>query len=251
MLGKLMPTGGGPPIPLLKPKLLIGRQNTCDIPLSYPAVSSRHCELELRNACWWVRDLGSVNGTRINGVKCNEGELKPEAILGVARHYYRVVYTPTAAQAASPDMISEDIGTRKAEAPRPPRHGFSLGHLVPCGGGKPILLNKETLIVGRQPGCDIVIADPSVSGRHCRLNRNAGFWFVHDLGSRNGIRVDGVRCQSEILSPGAVLCIAALRYRIHYQGPDETPASTQGEILSKGLLDRAGLKDWKPADEDE
>src|SRR5439155_17701283 len=62
MLGKLAPCGGGPPIPLLKPKLLVGRQRFCDIPLNFPNVSSRHCELELIDGYWFVRDLGSSNG---------------------------------------------------------------------------------------------------------------------------------------------------------------------------------------------
>ena len=45
MLGKLVPCGGGAPLPLLKPRLLVGRQRGCDLLLGYPSVSSRHCEL--------------------------------------------------------------------------------------------------------------------------------------------------------------------------------------------------------------
>jgi adenylate cyclase len=262
MLGKLMPTGGGPPIPLLKPKLLIGRQSTCDIPLSYPAVSSRHCELEFRDAYWRMRDLGSSNGTRINGIVCTEGWLMPEDILGVARHCYRMVYTPPVGRPVPPDTPASGgvtagggVGTRKPLPPGPPRprQGFSLGQLVPCGGGKPILLNKEALIVGRQPGCDIVLPDPAVSSRHCRLERKNGLWFVHDLGSRNGVRVNGVRCQSECLPPGVMLWIAGARFRVVYETAAETRAAPpeQGQVMAKGLLEKAGLTEWQPAEEDE
>jgi len=45
MLGKLVPCGGGAPLPLLKPRLLVGPQRGCDHLLGYPSVSSRHCEL--------------------------------------------------------------------------------------------------------------------------------------------------------------------------------------------------------------
>jgi adenylate cyclase len=256
MLGKLMPAGGGPPIPLLKPSLLIGRQNNCDIPLGYPAVSSRHCELEFRDGYWRMRDLGSRNGTRINGVVCNEGWLMPDDILGVARHSYRVVYMPPAGRSIPPAAPGAEVGTRKAEPQRPATRiggGFSLGQMVPCGGGKPILLTKDSLIIGRQVGCDIVLSDPSVSGRHCKLERHNGAWVVHDLGSRNGIRVNGVACQSERLMPGAVLSVAAQRYRILYETAAETRKAplAQGDVLAKGLLEKAGLQDWMPAEEDE
>ena len=69
MLGELLPCGGGRPIPLLKPKLVVGRQRQCDISLPFTTVSSRHSEMEYRQGCWHVRDLGSKNGTYVNGRK--------------------------------------------------------------------------------------------------------------------------------------------------------------------------------------
>src|SRR5665213_1645115 len=70
MYGELVPQGGGDPVPLLKTKLLVGRRDTsCDIALRFPNVSSRHCELELVGGYWLVRDLGSSNGTKVNGVR--------------------------------------------------------------------------------------------------------------------------------------------------------------------------------------
>ena len=96
MLGKLAPCGGGPPLPLLKPNLLVGRQRNCDLALPFPSVSARHCELELRDGYWFVRDLGSTNGIRINDTPCTAGWLLPNDVLGIARHRYAVVYAPPA-----------------------------------------------------------------------------------------------------------------------------------------------------------
>jgi adenylate cyclase len=259
MLGKIVPTGGGPPIPLLKPKLLIGRQAACDIPLGHPSISGRHCQLELRDGYWWMNDLGSSNGTRINGVVCTEGWLMPNDVLGVARQGYTVQYLPPAHRAvpvavpARTGGAAGSVGARKIDPTALlTRAGLvsCLGQLVPCGGGKPILLNKESLVVGRRPGCDIVITDPSVSGRHCHLERKNGSWFVRDLDSRNGTRINGVFCRAERLPPGAVLGIAGLRYRVVYAGATEAvPAAAQGEVMSRGLLEKAGLTDWVPEEE--
>jgi predicted component of type VI protein secretion system len=93
-LGELIPCGGGDPIPLLKPKLLVGRRSNCDIALGYQNVSSQHCQLELINGYWNIRDLNSRNGIKVNGVRCDSKWLLPGDELSIARHRYEVVYHP-------------------------------------------------------------------------------------------------------------------------------------------------------------
>lgn len=92
--GELVPQGGGDPIPLFKTHLLVGRRNRCDIVLDYPNVSSQHCELELVDGYWRVRDLGSANGTKVNGDRIAERFLRPGDELAFAKHAYAVSYTP-------------------------------------------------------------------------------------------------------------------------------------------------------------
>src|SRR5262249_18663965 len=79
---------------LLRPRLVVGRHRDCDVPLSFPTVSSRHCELELVDGYWAVRDLGSTNGTCVNGTACATGWLLPSDVLSVARYRYALLYTP-------------------------------------------------------------------------------------------------------------------------------------------------------------
>ena len=50
-----------------------------------------------------------------------------------------------------------------------------------------------TWLIGTAPDCDIQIASPYVSARHCRLTRDAGQWTLEDLGSTNGSFVNGLR----------------------------------------------------------
>jgi adenylate cyclase len=94
MHGELVPCGGGDPIPLLKSRLLVGRRSSCDISLRFPNVSSHHCELELVNGYWHVRDLNSRNGIKVNGIRCDAKWLMPGDVVSVAKHQYQVVYTP-------------------------------------------------------------------------------------------------------------------------------------------------------------
>jgi pSer/pThr/pTyr-binding forkhead associated (FHA) protein len=110
MLGQLNPCGGGDPIPLTKESLLIGRRSRCDITLEYANVSSHHCQLELVNGYWRVRDLGSRNGVKVNGERCETKWLMPGDILRVARHEFEVLYTPDASTSPPEEPNPFDIG---------------------------------------------------------------------------------------------------------------------------------------------
>lgn len=134
MLGELTPVGGGDPIPLLKNKLLIGRRDSCDIVLRFPNVSSHHCQLELVNGYWAVRDLGSSNGTKVNGSRVDTRWVLPGDELGIAKHRYRMMYTPQTEAEPPPDAgeniemsLLEKAGLvgRKKGAPlSPPGHSL-------------------------------------------------------------------------------------------------------------------------------
>ena len=93
-LGELLPVGGGDPIPLLKAELLIGRRESADIVLRFPNVSGRHCELAVVDGYWTVKDLGSSNGTKVNGARVTEQRLEPGDKLSIARHEFEISYEP-------------------------------------------------------------------------------------------------------------------------------------------------------------
>lgn len=129
------------------------------------------------------------------------------------------------------------------------------GELIPVGGGDPIPLLKKRLRVGRREGCDIVLDFGNVSGHHCLLEIDEGYWFVRDLQSANGIKVEGRRILAGVrkrVDPGDELTIAKHKYIVQYQ-PDKLGAygsPPQDEILDdffkESLLERAKLKRKEP-----
>ena len=127
------------------------------------------------------------------------------------------------------------------------------GQLIPVGGGDVIPLFESNLLVGRRESCDIVLRFSNVSAHHCELHFKDGYWFVQDLKSRNGIKVNGIRVMDRILEPGDILSVAKHKYEVQYSptklGATEPPSiETVGEeILRKSLLKRAGL-DRRPSD---
>jgi adenylate cyclase len=100
--GELVPIGGGDPIPLIKKDLLIGRRESCDIVLRFPNVSAHHCQLYVNGGYWYVRDLKSRNGTKVNGVPVTEKRMDPGDEVSVAKHKYEVRYTPVDLGAVGP-----------------------------------------------------------------------------------------------------------------------------------------------------
>jgi len=123
------------------------------------------------------------------------------------------------------------------------------GELVPVGGGDTIPLLKPTLTVGRRESCDIVLRFANVSGQHCQLSLENGYWFVQDLHSQNGTKVNGHRIVRKRLDPGDMLAMAKHKYTIKYSpaelGASGPPPSDEEElenVLSKSLLERAGLQ---------
>jgi len=126
-----------------------------------------------------------------------------------------------------------------------------FGELVPTGGGDPIPLMKKRLRVGRREGCDIILNYGNVSGHHCLLEVEEGYWFIRDLRSRNGIKVDGKRVEQgsrKRLDPGCVIAIAKHVFEVSYEpmelGAYGTPPQDEivDDFFRESLLDRAGLK---------
>jgi adenylate cyclase len=132
------------------------------------------------------------------------------------------------------------------------------GELIPVGGGDTIPLLKKSLLVGRRESCDIVLRFPNVSAHHCQLTLMGGYWYVRDLQSRNGVKVNNNRVTEKRLDPGDSLAVAKHYYEIHYSPSDlgavgPPPAESGpaiGEIFSKSLLERAGLAKDVPISED-
>ena len=96
MLGELVPWELGDRIPLLNPRMMVGRKADCDIVLDFPNISARHCLLEILDGHWHVRDLNTRNGIKVNGRRCASAVLLPGDEISIAKHWYKVNYLPFA-----------------------------------------------------------------------------------------------------------------------------------------------------------
>lgn len=99
MIVHLVPLGGGQSIELTKPINLVGRKEGCDIRLGHKSVSKQHCILVQSEGMLMVRDLGSTNGTRVNGKRIRRAALVENDQFNVAAMSFRVKFGQTPAPA--------------------------------------------------------------------------------------------------------------------------------------------------------
>jgi pSer/pThr/pTyr-binding forkhead associated (FHA) protein len=92
----LFPLGVVPDIPVGPAGLILGRSPSCGVRLDSPRVSRHHCYLTEVAGVVLVRDLGSTNGTRINGRGVTLGWLAPGDELAVADLRFRLLRRPGA-----------------------------------------------------------------------------------------------------------------------------------------------------------
>lgn len=99
-------------------------------------------------------------------------------------------------------------------------------HLRALSEGPNILLDKPILLLGRHPECDVQIDSRKISRRHCCIAQVNDYLVVRDLGSTNGIRINGGRVSEGRLRHGDELMIGNHRYQVSWE--DQAPAAVVG-----------------------
>jgi hypothetical protein len=89
--------------------------------------------------------------------------------------------------------------------------------LIPTAGS-PYEIAQDPIVVGRDPSCDVVLNDGSVSRRHARIERRGSVWAVVDQGSANGTFVDSHRVSDAVLRHGQELRLGSVSLRVELSG---------------------------------
>lgn len=193
------------PFPISRAVMSIGRAPENDLCLDDPTVSRFHARLSADAAGVRLRDLGSANGTTLDGF-----ELEPKAdqtltdgaliCIGPYELRYR------APSAGRPSDAAGSTGSPVAGAPLRPTVVVGASALPRLAlhteqGDREVPLRGTALRIGRDPDNDIVISAPAVSRHHARLEPQQDGYRLIDLGSTNGLTVDGMRVDTVTLQP--------------------------------------------------
>jgi hypothetical protein len=164
-----------------------------------------------------VVKTASERGWSLRGPARVRIEVDPELRLGRFRLTGRVEVVernPVAPGSAAPAQVA---AAQPAPAPAPdarapidrtqvvgtvPTSGLSLVLRSGSGSGTRVAVNGTRLTAGRSSGCDVVVDDSTVSREHAAFVRRGETWWVVDLGSTNGTKVNGTRAAEQPISPG-------------------------------------------------
>jgi pSer/pThr/pTyr-binding forkhead associated (FHA) protein len=206
--------------PLKAASLIIGRDKAADIHLDNRALSRRHAKLEKKGAAIWIQDMGSQNGTYVNGQRIEAPRaLNGGDVIEVGRYQLRIE------------------GVEEADANTP-----VLTLSGPEGKHRFAMVGEE-IIIGRAPSCDIAIGHKSISRRHLRISHAAAQFYVEDLGSQNGTRINGRRINGKTpFSVGDEVQMSDFTMQLGFLEPEPAAGEGMEERANKTMMiDRSEL----------
>jgi pSer/pThr/pTyr-binding forkhead associated (FHA) protein len=117
--------------------------------------------------------------------------------------------------------------------------------LVPASG-TPIEISQDQVLIGREPTCDVVVQDGSVSRKHARLEKRGRNWSVVDQGSANGTFVDSQRVTETTLRAGQELRFGSVTFRVEIEGEEAAAATMLTEAPEATVVHAAPAPPPRP-----
>lgn len=180
----------------------VGRSSSNDWILEIQGVSRQHAKLTASAEGIEVEDLGSSNGSFVNGDKVTKATLKDGDRLSFHDFCVSIVGVEDPADSPPTDAttiqpVAGSSGTQIIQVV----HGYLVGT------SEPILdqrfdLRGTRLRIGRTEENQITIPHPSVSTHHADLVYLHGMWQLKDHNSTNGSFIDGEKIQQSVIKPG-------------------------------------------------
>lgn len=194
---------------LARDEYTVGRAEGNSICLTERNVSRSHAVLRRTPEGWQVEDLQSYNGTYVNGARVVDVvRLQSGDIVQLAD--YRIELLDEAAIAVA------EVEARAAAAVLPPeqRRPARLIMVIGPQPGAEFPLVGDYIAIGRAEDAHVSINHTSVSRNHAEMQAfGDGRWEIIDLGSANGMRVNGVELKRGILDQGDALELGDVRLR--------------------------------------
>ena len=191
---------------------VIGRE--ADISIADGRVSRRHALLASANGQITIEDLGSTNGTKVDGAALTAGEkrvLKGGETVSLGGMEVRLAMPGEASANATAVFASN----RTAAIAAAPKRETAPATLIGPDGEKPLRAGVSTL--GRKADNDVVVPDSYVSGRHGQLEVTEQGVFLTDLGSSNGTFLNGAKLAPNTrtsITPEDVIRLGSIEYRV-------------------------------------
>jgi pSer/pThr/pTyr-binding forkhead associated (FHA) protein len=197
---------------------VIGREG--DIVVIDGKVSRRHAQISSENGQLSIEDLGSTNGTKVDGSPLGPGEkrlLSGGETISLGGCEIKLSM-PGDAGANATAVISSN---KTAAIAAPPRVETAPAVLV--GEGQEFPLKAGLNSFGRKTENDVTIADPYVSGKHGVIEVAADGLFFTDIGSTNGTMLNDAKLAANMrtaITEDDVIRLGSMEFRIRRNGAE-------------------------------
>lgn len=252
--GKLIllnPNGPDQEFELAKTSISLGRATTNDVALDDQRVSRIHAQLNYSDKGLTLVDLGSSNGTQVNGTRVERATLVPGDMIGLGSHQLKY----------SVDDPSEDVGLTvidtEGQLDQTVIDEFlpvvinetRNPSLVVHTGDKTWnldLMNLDQVIIGRDESCTLFIDTENVSRRHAEVLQKGEAYVLKDLGSSNGTWMHQQKIDQHVLQDGDVFRIGAAQIVFKHgfeeqaltmvEDPEVKPTGRRTVVFVPGLM---------------
>lgn len=233
-------------VPLVRDEITIGRKEGNTIRLTDRNVSRRHAKLQKQNGGYVLQDLGSYNGTVINGTRLSDQRALKMGDQIVIGDYKLNIVEESAAQvapAATPAANAAAAVVETYEAPAQqgghhpqatmpaipsaigvpppvtivvPEHvkKLQLVFMAPAGTPGPFTMNKLPILLGRSEIADVSLPFSSISREHAKITLDGDQLVVEDLGSSNGVVVNGERVKKHPIKAGDQITMGVVECKV-------------------------------------
>lgn len=217
----------------------VGRAPTNEVHLDTMAVSREHCVLrrDAARGTWTVEDLGSANGTFLNGARVQgRTEVRSGDALTVGPFSISIRAAP--AESLMATAVSIPGGSVPgAESPEMRELQGPKAWLEPRAGGSPILLERDLFQVGADPALDLFARGPRKLALIVR--GEGGFQLVNVGPDPAAVRLDGVIVPDRLwLRDGAQLQVGDVELRFHAGAPEGGEQTLQMKVGDLDLKPR-------------
>jgi pSer/pThr/pTyr-binding forkhead associated (FHA) protein len=203
---------GGREHPLRPGVNSIGREG--DIMISDGKVSRRHAQITSDNGVLVLEELGSTNGTKVDGNKVNLGDRV--TLKGGEKISFGGIEMQLSLPGAKGGNTTQVFASNKTAAiSAAPKVEVPPAKLV--GEGKEFPLRKGNNTFGRKADNDVQIADPYVSGRHGLIEIAEDGLFVTDTGSTNGTMLNDAKLSANMrtkITEEDVIRLGSMEFRV-------------------------------------
>lgn len=198
--------------PLRAGETVVGREG--DISLIDGKISRRHAQVTNTDGVLVLEDLGSSNGTKLNGTTLAPGE--KQTLKGGDRISFAGVELALQLPGAAGGNVTQAFGSNKTAAiSAAPQKQTSPATLTWNDQKYPLKLGLNTF--GRKTDNDVAIVDPYISGRHGCIEIAEDGIYVTDTGSTNGTSLNDARLSPNmrtLMSESDVIKIGAIELTI-------------------------------------